>query len=55
MRLYLSKKEAIVVKSALRTARLYSDDEIDEILQTVLERMELCEQLQNNERKGESK
>lgn len=53
MRLYVNAKEVPFLKNALRDAVIKSAG-LDELqsLQRLLERVELCEELQDNERRG---
>lgn len=53
MRLYVNAKEVPYLKNALRDAVIKSSGlEEMQSLQRLLERVELCEELQDNERRG---
>lgn len=54
MRLYLNDKEARLIKLTLTYDRAMMDDKNQEIVDKVLERIDLCEQLQNNERRAKA-
>ena len=52
MRLYLNDKEARLIKLTLSYDKAMMDDKNRDMVEKVIERIELCEQLQNNERRS---
>lgn len=52
MRLYLSKKEARLVRATLLLASAASTKEQRETIEKVIDRIDLCERLQDSERQS---
>ena len=52
MRLYLNEKEARLIKLTLCYDRARMDDKHQEMVDKIVERIELCEQLQKSENKS---
>ena len=52
MRLYLSDKEVRLVKLTLNYDRIMMNDKNQKIVDKILDRIELCEKLQNSERRA---
>ena len=52
MRLYLNNKEAELIKLTLSYDRGMMDDKNQEIVDKIIERIDLCEQLQKSENKS---
>ncbi|MBP3683377.1 MAG: hypothetical protein J6J12_00230 [Oscillospiraceae bacterium] len=52
MRLFLNDKEARLIKLTLSYDRAMMDDKNQVMVDKIIERIELCEQLQSNERKS---
>lgn len=52
MRLYLNDKEARLIKLTLSYDRAMMDDKNQEIADKIIERIDLCEQLQKSENKS---
>lgn len=54
MRLYLSDKEAILVRVALITSTISMTPNQVDTAQRIVDRMDLCDKLQNSEHKSKS-
>ena len=52
MRVYISEKEAQLIRLDLIMEKDYMTDSQQAIVRTILDRIDLCEQLQNNERRA---
>lgn len=52
MRLYLNDKEARLIRVSLLMERVNMTDNQQDMVDTILDRMDLCDKLQNNERKS---